>query len=41
MESIDFINAVKWLANFYDVDITNLELTKRKTSLQKELEKVY
>jgi len=37
MEGITFIEAVKWLSDFFQVDIEGLEVKERKSDLRKEL----
>lgn len=37
MESCDFPSAVRWLANFFDIDINNLRITERKYQYVEEL----
>ena len=39
MEKCTFQESVKWLSNFYDVDINNLELSDRKNDVRKELDR--
>ena len=39
MEKIDFYSSIRWLSNFYSIDITNLELADRKNSVRKELDR--
>lgn len=39
MEKIDFYSSIQWLSNFFNVDITNLELADRKNSARKELDR--
>lgn len=39
MEKIEFKDAVNWLANFYEIDINNLEIIERKPDYIKELNK--
>lgn len=37
MEECDFPTAVKWVANFFDVDINNMQITERKDAHVKEM----
>ena len=39
MEGIDFSSSVSWLANFFGVDIDNLEITERKEKHETDLKK--
>ena len=39
MENVDFPSAVRWLANFFDVDIKNLRITERKAQHIEDLKK--
>lgn len=37
MEGISFVQAVNWLSNFFNIDITGLEVIERKSKLKQEL----
>lgn len=37
MEGISFVEATKWIANFFNIDINGLELIERKSKNQKEI----
>lgn len=37
MENLDFPSAVKWVANFFHVDISNLQITERKQAYMQEI----
>lgn len=39
MENIDFPSAVRWLANFYGIDIASLQITERKEEYLTDLKK--
>jgi DNA primase len=39
MEGIDFFSSIKWIADFFDVDIANLILLERQANYVKELSK--